>query len=250
MGLVERIGRASIVAILICGIASCGKTGTLRWEKIDGAFTLVENGTPLGVLDIPEVEGITHKEKVEALDSSTFKVTCVFKAVKDLDSVLLQASFNHLAKSSFWMIPSVNYNGNAWGKGKEPKGAKENGEWRSVSFRRTPIPGAMYSEGNRYAIATWAETPRSLKENFSCSLRPDESQTDHVYLWPEEELPLTYSNRDHLVPGFRDNQSLRKGETIEFQIYVHATPLLDEHRSTRSFLDKAWELAAASRLEI
>ena len=51
MYLVERIGRVVIVAILICGMASCGKTGNLKWEKIDGALTLVEKGAPLGVLD-------------------------------------------------------------------------------------------------------------------------------------------------------------------------------------------------------
>ena len=250
MELVKRIEKVVILAILVCGMTSCGKTGDLRWEKMDGTLTLVENGNPLGVLVIPEVEGITHKEKVEALDSSTFKITCVFKAGKDLDSVLLQTGFNHLSKSGFWMIPSVNYNGNDWGRGKEPKGAKEGGQWRSVSFRRTPIPGAMYSEGDRYAVATWAKAPTTMKENFSCSLRPGESQTEHVYLWPEEELPLTYSNRDHFDPGFRNIQSLREGETVEFQIFVHVTPLLAEHRSTRSFLDKAWELATKPQVEV
>ena len=250
MYLVERIGRVVIVAILICGMASCGKTGNLKWEKTDGALTLVEKGAPLGVLDIPEVDGITHKEMIETLDSSTFKITCVFKATEDLDSVLLQAGFNHLSASGFWMIPSVNYNGNAWGRGQEPKGAEENGRWRTVSFRRTPIPGAMYSEGTRYAIATWAEAPKSIKENFSCSLRPEESRTGHVYLWPEEEMPRTYSNRDHFEPGFRNTQPLKKGETIEFRIYVHISPIQAEHRAMRSFLDKAWELSPKPKVDI
>ena len=175
------IGRVSM-AIVITGLVSCGGNNDLNWKKKNGALTLIENGDPVGVLYSPETEGITHKEKVEALDSTTFKATVTFKALRDLDSVRLEAGFVHNSGSGFWMIPSVNYNGNDWGRGKEPKGAKADGQWRTVSFRRTPIPGAMYSEGSRYAIATWAEAPKSLKESFSCSLRPGDNQTDHHYL--------------------------------------------------------------------
>ncbi|MBR5174576.1 MAG: hypothetical protein IKW89_01450 [Bacteroidales bacterium] len=210
----------------------------------------MENGNPIGALDIPETEGITHKEKIKALDSVTFKATVTFKALEDLDSVRLEAGFIHNSGSGFWMIPSVNYNGNDWGRGKEPKGAKHDGQWRTVSFRRTPIPGAMYSEGSRYAIATWAEAPKSLKENFSCSLRPEENKTGHHYLWPEEEMPVTYANRDHFEPGWRDSIPMRKGETVVFQIYIHLSPVLQEHRGMRSFLDKAWELAPKPTVEI
>ena len=250
MDLVEKIGKVAIVVILLCGMASCGKTGNLKWENSNGALTLIENGVPVGVLDIPEIEGITHKEKVEALDSTTFKATVAFKALKDLDSVRLEAGFVHNSGSGFWMIPSVSYNGNDWGRGKEPKGAKADGQWRTVSFRRTPIPGAMYSEGNRYAIATWAEAPKSLKESFSCSLRPGDNQTDHHYLWPEEEMPVTYANRDHFEPGWRNLTPMRKGETVVFQIYIHLSPVQEEHRGMRSFLDKAWELSPKPKVDI
>ena len=250
MDLVNRIGKVVIVVILLCGMASCGKTGNLKWEKSNGALTLIENGDPVGVLDIPETEGITHKEKVEALDSATFKATVTFKALKDLDSVRLEAGFIHNSGSGFWMIPSVSYNGNDWGRGKEPKGAKADGQWRTVSFRRTPIPGAMYSEGSRYAIATWAEAPNSLKESFSCSLRPGDNQTDHHYLWPEEEMPVTYANRDHFEPGWRNSTPMRKGEIVVFQIHIHLSPVQEEHRGMRSFLDKAWELSPKPKVDI
>ncbi|MBR1927205.1 MAG: hypothetical protein IJ840_05595, partial [Bacteroidales bacterium] len=173
-----------------------------------------------------------------------------FNAREDLDSARLVAGFIHKSKSGFWMIPSVSYDGNYWGRGKEPKGTREDGQWRTVSFRRTPIPGAMYSEGNNYAIATWTEAPKALGENFSCSIQPDESQTGHYYLWPEEEMPTTYSNRDRFSPGFRQKQPLKKGETVEFQIYIHLTPVMGEHKAMRSFLDKAWELAPKPEVEI
>ena len=250
MDLVEKIGMTVISVILLCGMVSCGKTGNYEWKKTDGALTLVENGDPIGVLDIPETKGIAHKEKIEALGPSTFKATVTFKALVDLDSVRLEAGFIHNSGSGFWMIPSVNYNGNDWGRGKEPKGAKADGQWRTVSFRRTPIPGAMYSEGSRYAIATWAEAPKSLKESFSCSLRPEDDKTDHHYLWPEEEMPVTYANRDHFEPGWRDHTPLHKGETVVFQIYIHLSPIQEEHKAMRSFLDKAWELSPKPAVDI
>ena len=237
------------LCVLFC-LASCGKADRFRWEKRTDGMTLLENGEILGTLEIPAVQGVSHKEKIEALDSNTFKATVTFKADKDLDSVRLEAGFVHASGSSFWMIPSVSYNGNDWGRGKEPKGAKADGQWRTVSFRRTPIPGAMYSEGKSYAVATWAEAPKNLKQSFSCSLRPEESRTDHRYLWPEEEMPVTYANRDHFEPGWRESLPLKKGETVEFQIYIHLSPVQDEHRAMRSFLDKAWELSPKPQVEV
>ena len=58
-------------------------------------MTLLENGEILGTLEIPDVQGVSHKEKIEALDSATFKVTVGFKAAEDLDSVRLEAGFVH-----------------------------------------------------------------------------------------------------------------------------------------------------------
>ena len=150
-------------------LLSCGEEGTLSWM----GMTLKEGNTPIGLFEVPEVSGISHREAIEKLDGSTYKLTCTFEALEDKDDVRLEARFVHGSKADFWMIPSVSYNGNAWGKGGEPKGAKEDGEWRTVSYRRTPIPGAMYSEGTQYAVATWSDVPASAREDFSISLPPE-----------------------------------------------------------------------------
>lgn len=244
-------GRILALAVCLFLVAvSCGKENSLHWKKNADGMVLSDGKAIIGKLDIPNTEGISHKVRIETLDSATFKATLTFKALEDLDSVRLQGGFTLLETNSFWMIPAVNYNGNNWGRGKEPKGAKADGQWRSVSFRRTPIPGAMYSEGNSYAAATWAEAPKSLKDNFSCSIQPDESQTSHVYLWPEEEMPVTYANRDRFEPGWRQTCPLKKGETVELQIYIHIAPVQEEHKAMRSFLTKAWEMAPKPQIEV
>ena len=66
-------------------------------------MTLLENGEILGTLEIPDVQGISHKERIEALDSNTFKATVTFKALEDLDSARLEAGFVHNSGSDYWM---------------------------------------------------------------------------------------------------------------------------------------------------
>ena len=121
------------------------------WEESPEGLVLKAGKTALGVFRVPAVSGISHREETERLDEETFRLNCTFTATENLDSTRLEAGFVHLSPSPFWMIPSVSYNGNEWGRGKEPKGARENGEWRTVAARRTSIPGAMYSEGERFA---------------------------------------------------------------------------------------------------
>ena len=240
---------ASLAAVALV-LASCGNNDRYGWGRRPEGMVLTEGGELVGTLEIPEVQGISHKERIERLDSATFKVQVTFKALADLDSVRLEVGFVQDSGCGWWMIPAVSYNGNAWGRGNEPKGAKADGQWRSVSFRRTPIPGAMYSEGKRYAVATWAEAPRSLKESFSCSLRPDGERTGHHYLWPEEEMPVTYANRDRFEGGWRDVRLLRKGETVELRIFIHLSRVREGHKGMRSFLAKAWELSAKPEVEV
>lgn len=213
------------------------------WEESPEGLVLKAGKTALGVFRVPAVSGISHREETERLDGETFRLNCTFTATENLDSTRLEAGFVHLSPSPFWMIPSVSYNGNEWGRGKEPKGARENGEWRTVAARRTSIPGAMYSEGERFAVATWTEAPRGERMNYSVSIRPDQTQVGHYYIWPEEEMPLTYVSRDHFEAGYRKSAPLRKGESVRLSLYVHVRPVQEGHAAMRSFLDKAWELA-------
>ena len=214
------------------------------WEESPEGLVLKAGKTALGVFRVPAVSGISHREETERLDEETFRLNCTFTATENLDSTRLEAGFVHLSPSPFWMIPSVSYNGNEWGRGKEPKGAREKGEWRTVAARRTSIPGAMYSEGERFAVATWTEAPRGERMNYSVSIRPDQTQVGHFYIWPEEEMPLTYVSRDHFEAGYRKSAPLRKGESVRLSLYVHVRPVQEGHAAMRSFLDKAWELAS------
>ena len=229
---------------------SCQENGPYRWEKESGGMALKEGENLVGLYQVLPVEGITHKQTIEKLDDHTYKIINRFQVLEDMDDVRLEVRFANLSEAGFWMIPSVSYNGNEWGRGGEPKGAREDGEWRTVSYRRTPIPGAMYSEGEKYAVATWSDVPASAREDFSLSLQPEETQTSHCYVWPEEEMPLTYDGRDHFAPGYKSSLSLKKGEKVTFPVYIHVGPVQEGHKALRPFLDKAWELARKPYVEV
>ncbi len=229
---------------------SCWDHGGYRWEKQPEGMALKDGETLIGLYQVLPAEGVSHTQKIERLDDYTYKIANYFRALEDRESLRLEARFVTPSPASFWMIPSVSYNGNEWGQGHEPKGARENGEWRTVSYRRTPIPGAMYSEGERYAVATWSDVPASAREDFSISLQPEKTQTSHCYVWPEEEMPLVYDGRDHFSLGYRSTLTLKKGETVSFPVYLQVGLVQKEHGAMRSFLDKAWELAEKPFVEV
>ena len=244
--------RKELIILSVCCalLSGCRPGSAFRWVQQDGALCLLKGDSLLGRLDVSETEGIRHTARAERVDAETYCITCEFKAEKDVNDARLQVGFTHPSPSSYWMIPAVSYNGNHWGKGQEPKGADENGQWRTLSYRRTPIPGAMYSEGSSYAYATWSEVPLEADKDFSISLQPDKEQTSHRYLWPEEEMPVTYSGRDRFDKGSRKTCPLEKGEKVEMKVYLHIAPLQKEHAAMRSFLEKAWEMAGKPEVEV
>ncbi|MBP3714056.1 MAG: hypothetical protein J6J09_01855, partial [Phocaeicola sp.] len=236
----KRIGFLGMFCLMLM---ACQTNDVFQWNKQSDGYILRTGDVDLGMLNIPQVKGIDVLTNIDELDSTTFKITAQFTAKKAINDARLQVHFTHFTKSSFWMIPSVSYNGNHWGRGKEPKGADENGVWRTISYRRTPIPGAMYSEGEQFAVATWSDVPQQEKEDFAISIQPEENQTKHCYIWPEEEMPTMYASRDRFVEGTQNTYSLKKGEQVVLSIYVHVTPVQKEHAGIQSFLKKAWELA-------
>lgn len=206
-------------------------------------YLLAADKTRVGQLLDSAPEGLDIADEIIKLDVSTFQIVRRYTAVREIDSAGLSLDFRHHSRSHFWMIPAVSYNGNPWGRGKEPKGASENGRWRTFSYRRTSIPGATYSEGDRFAVAAWSDAPTEAYGDFSCSLMPEETQTTHRILWPEEELPTVYSDRDRYADGSKKRVRLKKGDTVTLTLYLTVCAVEPDHRAMHHFLRKAWEYA-------
>ncbi|MDR2147585.1 MAG: hypothetical protein LBE91_14125 [Tannerella sp.] len=232
-----------IFSVCILGYSCQTKSG-YRWKSSPEGKVLNHHGYTIGVLLRPEeIKGISFTDKIEAMDSTLLKITRTYTASETFDSVRLMLAFEVNSPSHYAMIPSVNYNGNEWGRGKEPKGFKHEDQWWTVSFRATPIPGATYSEGEKYAVALWGENPIRPEDAFSCSIQPEEHKTTHCLIYPEEEMPLTYSARDRYMDGYRKKMSLKKGESKTVVAYLHVTEAKPQHRAMQKFLKIAWQMA-------
>ena len=181
--------------------------------------------------------------QAELLDSNLIKVTRIFEALEDIDSVRLTLDFLHGSRCDYVMIPAVCYNGNHWGRGKEPKGFQTDGVWHTYSYRRTPIPGATYSEGERFAVAMWSDLPTNEEDAFSCSIMPDSLQVVHSLILPEEERPFTYIDKNVYGEEFAKKLSMHKGEKKTLVSYIYVVDKQSDPKPMASVMNKAWERA-------
>lgn len=187
--------------------------------------------------------GVRFKDAVEHIDDNTIKVTRTFTAEENIDSVRLTFDFCHTHKCKQQIIPSVCYNGNHWGRGKEPKGFKTNDEWHTYSYRRTPIPGVTYSEGEKFAVAVWSKKPASVADAFSCSIMPDSASVTHSLIMPEEERPFTYVDKNRYSAEYVAKMSMNKGEEKSIRAYIFVADKSSIQKPLNLFLDKAWAYA-------
>ena len=223
---------------------SCQTGSEYHWTSSPEGKVLNHRGDIIGTLLKPEViKGISFTDKIEAIDSALFKITRTYTASETFDSVRFTLAFEVNSHAHYAMIPSVNYNGNEWGRGAEPKGFKHEDQWWTVSFRATPIPGATYSEGESYSVALWGENPLKPDDAFSCVIQPEEYKTTHCLIYPEEEMPLCYSSRDRYVEGYRKKMSLEQGTSKTVIAYLYVTETKPQHRAMQEFLRKAWQMS-------
>lgn len=228
-----------VIVSLIITLAGCSSDSHLK---------VCDNGLMYGDILVGKFsytynEDIKFTDSAESLECNLVKITRTFEALKDLDSVRLTLDFQHASKCEYAMIPSVCYNGNLWGRGKEPKGFRTDGVWHTYSYRRTPIPGATYSVGDKYAVAMWGDLPVSDSEAFSCSIMPDSINVTHSLILPEEERPFTYIDKNVYGDEYTQKLSMRKGEKKTLVAYVLVADKNVNGNSISLFMDKAWEMA-------
>lgn len=235
---------------MLCFILLSCQTDKYYWKNQDNAMVLMSGKTLVGKLSPSVTDGMSRTDQIEKIDSSTFKITSRYTALKDMETVRICLDFVHQSEAGYWMIPSVSYNGNNWGRGKEPKGAQQDGKWRTYSYRSTPIPGATYSEGNRFTVAMWSDIPQNEKESISCSLIPEKQTITHRLIWPEEEMPVMYAARDRYKPGYQKQEKLTKGDTVTLTAYLCVSDIEPHHYAMRHFLKEAWTLADKSQTDI
>ncbi|MFD0711492.1 hypothetical protein [Paenibacillus sp. GCM10027626] len=142
----------------------------------------------------------------------------------------------------FYLIPCVNYNGNSWGEGNEPKGLTYNGRPWTFAYDRTGIPAASFTENERYAIGLFVTDAEQDSLRSACSLEPIAEGIIHRLHWPEQEGPISYTGRDMYSEGFRHTHLIPPGGTFSVTFYVSAAAVKAANTGWFAAYDRAYSL--------
>ena len=184
---------------------------------------------------------ILHNSAVEQVKPGVFKISKTFLATEQTDFFRLVLDFKAHYGMNWAMIPAVSYNGNNWGRGSEPKGFVTDGKPWSFSYSRASVAGATYSEGPRWSVGLFGDL-NGTDAPFSCSVVPSGEYTVHRLIWPEEEGPSTYFQKNRYQEAFQRRISLAAGAEFRICIYLVTAAVQKEKLSYTHLLDFAWDL--------
>ena len=178
---------------------------------------------------LPRVQENTYSDgcvraeiSIESTQSGRDKLVCRWtnlsgEALRVQPEIRVQSSFAF----THYVIPGVSYNGNNWGRGKEPKGLAHDGQPWMFDYRRTTIPACTISENSEHFLALMAADCDAASLTASCAMEPQQDGTMlHRILYPEVEGPITYCTRDGYTDPHEGFISLAPGESLTTAAYV------------------------------
>ena len=120
-----------------------------------------------------------------------------------------------------YVIPGVSYNGNTWGRGKEPKSLALNGEPWLFDYRRTTLPACTISESEDSYLALMASDCDAASLTASCSMVPQaDGRMVHRLLYPEIERPITYCTRDGYTDPHEEYITIEPNKSFVTTAYI------------------------------
>jgi len=212
-----------------------------RQNKIN---SIIENGFFLDMAldhDSYKGGGFTVTDNIQELSPGFYKINRKYASEREC-SVVPVFECESLFKPSFYMIPGLSYNGNRWGKGKEPKGLSHNEEPWVFAYNRTTIPAATFSEDDKVSLGLFVDDKESNSLISACSIIEAESGIIHRIIWPDREEPMTYIGRDTYMEATQPEISFKKGETFEVAFYISLCAVEKKNFGWTKTLDKAWQI--------
>lgn len=152
-------------------------------------------------------------------------------------------------KADFYMIPCVNYNGNAWGEGNEPKGLTKDGNPWVFAGDRTGIPGATFTEEGGVFRALFAGNNKNSLA-CSCSIEYKDGGTVQRLYFGRFELPERYSGKFIYSKGVCEKPLIKAGQTQEFTYYTAEYPVETENYGYKRLIDWLLENYAEETAEM
>jgi len=191
----------------------------------DKINAVIENGIPLNITMTGnhkyEGDGFVVTDKFTTLEDGFYLVERQFQnTTVNPRSVVLMFECETMFSPTFYMIPSVTYNGNRWGTGNEPKGLSRDGKPWVFAYNRVSIPSATFSEDAATSVALFAcdKTANSLVS--ACSMTETDSGMIHRLIWPDREEPLVYISRDGYAPAAMPEITIDGGGVFAVSFYI------------------------------
>jgi hypothetical protein len=234
-----------ISVLLLLSVTTVFSAAQVRVEfrKTGETLTLYGNGQPIGALVPFQEADFAAADEILEIQPGLFEWTRTFTYTGQdyVRPARLTMEFVAFYQSRYSLIPAVMYDGNSWGKGKEPKGFRKNGQPWTFAYHRVSVAGATYSESDKWSVGLFSR-PGQLPCGFACSLDPGPEKTVHRLVWPEEETPLVYAMRDLYTAPYREDLRVSRGQSIALKAWVVAGPAGQPKHGWHALLDAAWTL--------
>ena len=188
---------------------------------------------------------IHYEDKINYMEECVWEWKRIFYLESEED---FQRGLSLRLKCKFipqwYMMPGINYNGNNWGEGKEPKDLG----W-CFAYHRTGVPAAMYAQSEEISVALFAKS----FAQWSCSAqmyRIDDAFYMELLI-PEKEMPDVYCARDCYEGKKYQDLNKKWKSTLEFTavIVLHErTKPIKNRYEYGIFLRKAWKTFQKDRV--
>lgn len=207
-----------------------------------GTFRIVENKIIKDsniLATVKELRDVVYDDSFKEISAGVFEVTrqiVINKEVEDYQNLCIGLEINDPV--DFYMIPGVNYNGNSWGEGKEPKGLSYGDEPWKYAYHRSGVPGSMYAQNNKFAVAMWGSLDSDL--HFSSYLEENNNKLSFNLQFPEQEGPKIYCARDQYEDRQYHETYLMDKDKITLKAMIVVCDRKKEY-DYGYFLRSAWE---------
>lgn len=123
-------------------------------------------------------------------------------------------------QAEFFMIPCVNYNGNKWGNGNEPKGDCKDGKPWVFSSDRVGVPGCSIIENDVECRAIFADN-KGASKNASASVFFKDGKTFQRVYFSHLEQPCVFLRKFVYGDAITEFLTFKKGEEKVFVFYLY-----------------------------
>ena len=140
-----------------------------------------ENGTVLSANGISVVNVIARRDAEDSFQIYDDVICWIRRTAEPVSSMTME--LETLYRPMHTLIPSVSYDGNAFGNDHEYKGYEKEGTPWTLASHRVAVPGGTASWNDKTGLALFGE------DGPSCSIVMKENCVSHRLIWPETEEP-------------------------------------------------------------